>query len=165
VNTEWKTAAPCSGLPGFTPEHKKDWHTRKDLILVSLVPLKVCGPCPYQALCIQEVKPRQAKFDGVCGGRIWHQGEILGRAPGVDRRDLWEPPLRASCGTEAGEKDHRRNGEDVCRACREATKLLNARRSRERERGKKRAERQRHLAVVPGTPGGEDGDRVAAEAA
>jgi hypothetical protein len=83
-------------------------------------------------MCIATVKPAQAKFDGVCGGRLWCNGEVIASLDDVFDEELAEPKLRASCGTEAGAQDHKRHGERVCPSCRQAVREISARRREEK---------------------------------
>ncbi|MCT9003509.1 hypothetical protein [Streptomyces rhizosphaerihabitans] len=83
-------------------------------------------------MCIATVKPAQAKFDGIAGGRLWCNGEVIGALDDVVEEELAEPKLRASCGTEAGAKDHTRHCERPCPSCRQAVREMAARRNTEK---------------------------------
>ncbi|WP_073947590.1 hypothetical protein [Streptomyces kebangsaanensis] len=127
MSRDWTLDAPCRGRDGFTPS-EDDWSTTADLKRLCGPQLAVCGPCPFHAVCIATVKPAQARFDGVAGGRLWCNGEVVDALDDVFEDELTEPKLRASCGTEAGAKDHRRHGERVCPSCAQAEREMSARR-------------------------------------
>lgn len=123
----WALRAPCCGRDGFTV-NENDWTNGSDLKRLLGPQLATCGPCPYRAVCIAAVKPAQAKFDGIAGGRLWCNGEVIAALDDVFEEELTEPKLRASCGTEAGAKDHKRHGERVCSSCRQGAREMAARR-------------------------------------
>jgi hypothetical protein len=127
VTVSWTRRAPCHGLNGFSPSDDA-WHTAEDLMRLCLPQLGTCGPCPFRAQCIDTVMPAQAKFDGIAGGRLWCSGEVIDALDDVTDEELAEPKLRASCGTEAGAKDHNRNGERACSSCRQVAREISARR-------------------------------------
>ncbi|MET9412149.1 hypothetical protein ABZX90_41505 [Streptomyces sp. NPDC002935] len=128
----WALRAPCHLRDGFTVT-EDDWKTGADLKRLCGPQLPTCGPCPFRALCIATVKPAQAKFDGIAGGRLWCNGEVIDALDDVSDEELAEPKLRASCGTEAGAKDHTRHGESPCPSCRQAVREMTARRKEEAE--------------------------------
>ncbi|MFI5799090.1 hypothetical protein [Streptomyces sp. NPDC051677] len=123
----WALRAPCRGLHGFTVR-ESDWKTGADLKRLCGPQLGTCGPCPFHAECIATVKPAQAFFDGIAGGRLWCNGVVIAALEDVRDEELAEPKLRASCGTEAGAKDHVRHGERPCLSCRQAVREMTARR-------------------------------------
>ncbi|MFK0106468.1 hypothetical protein [Streptomyces sp. NPDC091217] len=123
----WALRAPCHGRDGFTVT-EDDWNTGADLKRLCGPQLPTCGPCPFRAECIATVKPAQAFFDGIAGGRLWCNGIVIDSLDGVHDEELAEPKLRAYCGTEAGAKDHDRHGERRCTACRQAVREMAARR-------------------------------------
>jgi hypothetical protein len=127
VTGGWTLRAPCRGRNGFTPS-EDDWTNGGDLKRLCGPQLPTCGPCPFHAECIATVKPAQAKFDGIAGGRLWCNGEVIDSLDDVFEEELAEPKLRASCGTEAGAKDHIRHGERPCPSCRQAAREMTARR-------------------------------------
>ncbi|MFE4424405.1 hypothetical protein [Streptomyces sp. NPDC056817] len=127
MTADWLLRAPCRGLDGFTPS-EDDWETAGDLKRLCGPQLPTCGPCPFRAVCIATVKPAQALFDGIAGGRLWCNGTAIAALDDVFEDELTEPKLRASCGTEAGAKDHRRHGERVCPSCAQAEREMSARR-------------------------------------
>ena len=127
----WALRAPCNGLDGFTVT-EDDWNTGADLKRLFGYRLATCGPCPFRAECIATVKPAQALFDGIAGGRLWCNGVVIDSLDDVSDEELAEPKLRASCGTEAGAKDHIRHGERPCPSCRQATREMTARRNAEK---------------------------------
>ncbi|MFB7575368.1 hypothetical protein [Streptomyces sp. NPDC056165] len=127
MSRDWTLDAPCSGRTEFTPS-EDDFATEGDLKRLCGPLLDTCGPCPFHAACIATVKPAQAKFDGVAGGRLWWGGLVIAALDDVFEDELTEPKLRASCGTEAGAKDHRRHGERACPSCAQAEREMSARR-------------------------------------
>ncbi|MGW1801679.1 hypothetical protein ACWCQN_38625 [Streptomyces sp. NPDC001984] len=132
---DWPLAAPCSGRDGFTVS-EDDWNTGADLKRLCGPQLAACGPCPFRAVCIATVKPAQAKFDGIAGGRLWCNGEVIDSLDDVFEEELAEPKLRASCGTEAGAQDHKRHGERPCLSCRQAERHMTARRNAAKAKAK-----------------------------
>jgi hypothetical protein len=131
VTASWLSRAPCDGLDGFTPSEDA-WKTVGDLKRLCGSRLGYCKPCPFRAECIAVVKPAQAMFDGVAGGRVWCNGLVIDALDDVSDEELAEPKLRASCGTEAGAKDHTRHGERPCTSCRQVARQVAARRKEER---------------------------------
>lgn len=131
MNNAWTRRAPCKGRPDFAPADDA-WRTADDLRRLCRDALDICGPCPFRAECITTVMPAQAKFDGVAGGRIWCNGEVVAALPDTFEEELPEPRLRASCGTEAGARDHNRNGERACPSCCQVARAISARRRQER---------------------------------
>jgi len=113
VSGGWTLRAPCRGRDGFTVS-EDDWNTGADLKRLCGPQLATCGPCPFRVECIATVKPAQALFDGIAGGRLWCNGVVINALDDVCDEELAEPKLRASCGTEAGAKDHIRHGERPC---------------------------------------------------
>ncbi|MEU4095521.1 hypothetical protein [Streptomyces sp. NPDC026673] len=126
--TDWTDIAPCRGMDGFTV-NEDEWQHGDDLMDLCEPQLPTCGPCPFRAECIALIKPAQAKFDGIAGGRLWCNGEVITALDDVDVEELAEPKLRASCGTEAGAGDHKRHGERPCPSCRQAAREMTARRN------------------------------------
>ncbi|MFH8771986.1 hypothetical protein [Streptomyces sp. NPDC017958] len=124
----WALHAPCQGRDGFTVRDDQ-WKTRADLKRLCGPLLPTCGPCPFRAKCIATVKPAQAIFDGIAGGRLWCNGVVISALDDVFDEELAEPKLRATCGTEAGAKDHIRHGERPCPSCRQAVREMTARRN------------------------------------
>ncbi len=131
MTSGWDLRAPCRGRDGFTVR-EDDWKTGADLKRLCGPQLATCGPCSFHAVCIATVKPAQAKFDGIAGGRLWCNGEVIDALDDVSDEELTEPKLRASCGTEAGAKDHTRHGERPCPSCRQAAREMAQRRNAEK---------------------------------
>ncbi|MCX4858303.1 hypothetical protein OG426_30570 [Streptomyces canus] len=131
----WALRAPCCGLDGFTVG-ENDWKTGADLKRLCGPQLATCGPCPFRAECIATVKPAQAFFDGIAGGRLWCNGVVIASLDDVCDEELAEAKLRASCGTEAGAKDHIRHGESPCPSCRQAAREMTARRKEAKAKAK-----------------------------
>ncbi|MFF1839964.1 hypothetical protein ACFVXE_38340 [Streptomyces sp. NPDC058231] len=128
----WTLRAPCSGQDGFAP-NQEAWRTPRDLKRLCQARLGYCKPCPFRAECIATIKPSQAKFDGIAGGRLWCNGEVIDALDDVSDDELAEPKLRPSCGTEAGAKSHSRNDERICPSCRQVTREMDARREAEKK--------------------------------
>jgi hypothetical protein len=40
--------------------------------------LEICSTCTVQLECVIVVNPRESLFDGVCGGKVWSNGKIVG---------------------------------------------------------------------------------------
>jgi hypothetical protein len=51
--------------------------------------LNVCESCTVQLECVVIVKPRESYFDGVCGGKVWANGNIVGDRAGLIQ-DIWD---------------------------------------------------------------------------
>jgi hypothetical protein len=133
VNGSWVFRAPCRGQDGFTVRENQ-WKSGVDLKRLCGPQLPTCGPCPFRAECIATVKPAQALFDGIAGGRLWCNGVVISALDDVSDEELAEPKLRSSCGTEAGAKDHIRHGERPCPSCRQAAREMTARRKEAKAR-------------------------------
>ncbi|WP_326604285.1 hypothetical protein [Streptomyces sp. NBC_01800] len=127
----WTLRAPCSGQDGFAP-NQDDWKTVRDLKRLLGPRLGYCKRCPYRAECIATIKPSQVMFDGIAGGRLWCNGEVIDALDDVSDDELAEPKLRPSCGTEAGAKSHSRNNERICPSCRQVTREMDERRNAEK---------------------------------
>ncbi len=128
--TWWVSEAPCAGDTRFTPDDPtadslSTPQTRKLLV--------ICQDCPFQPRCIALVLPRHSLFDGICGGRLWLDGQVLATCKGARPDELEEGAAPITHGTEAGARAHNRRGETACSLCREAGRLAQARR-RERKR-------------------------------
>ncbi|MFF3493761.1 hypothetical protein ACFYWS_20680 [Streptomyces sp. NPDC002795] len=132
-DTAWTRRAPCRLMSGFAPS-ENEWRNSTALKRMCRPHLQVCRFCDFRAECIALVKPHQAKFDGVAGGRLWCGGEVIAVVSGARDEELSEPKLRASCGTSGGERDHRRNGERVCPECASAEREATKRRREEKAR-------------------------------
>ncbi|MGW6393290.1 hypothetical protein ACWFR1_22915 [Streptomyces sp. NPDC055103] len=108
--------APCWGDEDFAvADHR--FKNSKDLIKLCAPVLYVCGGCPYRAACIRQVRPAKSEFSGICGGRIWLNGEIVQALPDADPAELPPPVIRKACGTAAGSRAHRRAVEQQCPRC------------------------------------------------
>lgn len=42
-----------------------------------LLALSLCESCPITTECEAAVRPKRSFYDGVCGGRVWHNGVEL----------------------------------------------------------------------------------------
>jgi hypothetical protein len=104
----------------FTPNDASEESLRS---LAAQDLLKVCQVCPFRAACIRLVKPRASRFDGICGGRLWFNGEIRASCETARPGELTEGARPITHGTPAGARAHRRRGEAVCSLCKEAVRL------------------------------------------
>ncbi|REE61467.1 hypothetical protein BX257_4046 [Streptomyces sp. 3212.3] len=126
--SDWTELAPCSGRGADFVPAEDAWRTAQDLQVLCLPHLPTCGLCPFRAECIALIKPVQVFFDGIAGGRLWCNGAVVDALDVADDEELAEPKLRASCGTEAGAREHSRQGEKACISCRQVGRLIAARR-------------------------------------
>ncbi|MFJ2202722.1 hypothetical protein [Streptomyces violaceusniger] len=126
----WASEAPCAGDFRFTPEETTAEAPTEPLVAL----LAVCRDCPFRAQCIDLVLPSASLFDGVCGGRLWRNGQVLATCDDAQPAELRERGRRPiTHGTEAGARAHNRRGERACSLCREAGRLAQqARRARKR---------------------------------
>ncbi|MFD4394390.1 hypothetical protein [Kitasatospora sp. NPDC058478] len=110
----------CHRDPRYSPA-EGEWKNKGDLIEKCTPVLPECVPCPHRAMCIRQIRPHPAKFDGVAGGRLWLDGEVIATADGVDDTDLPLPGKpRDICGTTAGHGRHYTVGEQPCEPCQAA---------------------------------------------
>ncbi|WP_406303653.1 hypothetical protein OHA61_16570 [Streptomyces sp. NBC_00885] len=128
--TWWVPEAPCAGDLRFTSTDATADTFREPLFEQLLL---VCQDCPFRSQCIELVLPRQSLFDGICGGRLWFDGQVRDECEAAHRGELEERGSYINHGTEAGARAHNRRGERACSLCREAGRLAQARR-RERKR-------------------------------
>ncbi|MEU7640968.1 hypothetical protein AB0C11_33705 [Streptomyces sp. NPDC039016] len=130
--TWWVGKAPCAGDVRFTPNDATEDSLGAPQARTLL---RICQNCPFRAQCISLVLPRASHFDGVCGGRLWLNGQIRATCKAAHPDELTEhdPYIHRGAGTEAGARAHSRRGERACSLCREAGRLAQARR-RERKR-------------------------------
>ncbi|MGD6751924.1 hypothetical protein [Streptomyces sp. BH105] len=129
----WASEAPCAGDFRFTPEETTAEAPTEPLVAL----LSVCRDCPFRVQCIDLVLPSASLFDGVCGGRLWRNGQVLATCDDAQPGELRERGRRPiTHGTEAGARAHNRRGERACSLCREAGRLAQqARRARKRATG------------------------------
>lgn len=120
---QWVSDAPCIGDLRFAPTEATDEAVRECRHL-----LTICEDCPFRAKCIYLVRPRSSRFDGVCGGRLWLNGEIRATCQNAQPEELVEGLAPIPHGTEAGARAHNRRGERACAMCREAGRIAVARR-------------------------------------
>jgi len=40
--------------------------------------LEICSTCKVQAECLIVVNPRESLFDGICAGKVWANGKVVG---------------------------------------------------------------------------------------
>ncbi|MFD5428262.1 hypothetical protein [Streptomyces sp. NPDC127084] len=117
AGTHVTSHAPCWGDPDFAVADDQ-WKDSGDLVAICEPVLYVCGGCHFRAACIRQVSPAKARFDGVCGGRIWLNGGIIHALPEAADSELLPPVIRkSSCGTAAGRRAHRRAAEQMCPQC------------------------------------------------
>ncbi|WP_121746838.1 hypothetical protein [Streptomyces sp. E2N166] len=130
----WVAQAPCAGDARFTSEETVAEALTEPLVLCLLA---ACQGCPFRSQCIDLVLPSTSLFDGVCGGRLWHNGQVLATCEGAQPAELRERGRRPiTHGTEAGARAHNRRGERACSLCLEAGRLAQqARRARKRASG------------------------------
>jgi len=104
----------------FFPDIPGDWHKAK----------KVCGTCPVQQQCLDWAVQVGEIGNGIFGGAGADRRRRLRReyekVNGLRRQGKRRT---APHGTEARAKKHRRDGEELCEACREAAVI--ARRERD----------------------------------
>jgi hypothetical protein len=78
--------------------------------------LEICKLCKVKQACEREVltsRPRRSHYDGVAGGRVWRDGQL------VKRPKQWKTPLwRGVCGTKSGITAHLEREELLCLPCR-----------------------------------------------
>ncbi|MEV4907089.1 hypothetical protein AB0N46_20925 [Streptomyces albidoflavus] len=129
----WASEAPCAGDFRFTPEETTAEAPTEPLVAL----LAVCRDCTFRAQCIDLVLPSASLFDGVCGGRLWRDGQVLATCEDAQPAELRERGRRRiTHGTVAGARAHNRRGERACSLCREAGRLAQqARRARKRATG------------------------------
>ncbi|WP_369258859.1 hypothetical protein [Streptomyces sp. R35] len=139
----WVREAPCGGDGRFTPDDVSE-DTLRAAQTQQL--LQVCQQCPFRSACISLVLPRRSKFDGICGGRLWLNGEIRATCENADPAELAEPTSPITHGTEAGARAHNRRGETACSLCREAARLAQAAR-----RAKRRAPHTQKIGDIIAT--------------
>ncbi|MGW1626305.1 hypothetical protein [Streptomyces sp. NPDC002172] len=147
MSRDWTLSAPCRGQKGFTP-NEDEYSSEGALKRLCWPLLATCGPCSFRSECIATVKPSQAHFDGIAGGRLWWGGIVVGALDDVFEDELTEPKLRASCGTEAGAKDHTRHGERPCPSCAQTTREIAARRRAEKPKSKEPTQLQLDFATT-----------------
>ncbi|MGQ4424790.1 hypothetical protein ACN6LL_007343 [Streptomyces violaceoruber] len=130
----WVGEAPCAGDARFTSEETAAEAPTEPLVLSLLA---TCQGCPFRSQCIDLVMPSTSLFDGVCGGRLWRNGQVLATCEGAQPAELRERGRRPiTHGTEAGARAHNRRGERACSLCLEAGRLAQqARRTRKRASG------------------------------
>jgi hypothetical protein len=130
----WVAQAPCAGDFRFTSEETTAEAPTEPLVLSLLA---ACRGCPFRAQCIDLVMPSTSLFDGVCGGRLWRNGQVRATCKGAQPGELSERGRRPiTHGTEAGARAHNRRGERACSLCLEAGRLAQqARRARKRATG------------------------------
>ncbi|MFK0279805.1 hypothetical protein ACIQVL_04925 [Streptomyces sp. NPDC090499] len=125
----WVREAPCGGDERFTPDDISEQVLRTPEMRALLA---VCQRCPFRAECISLVLPRHSLFDGVCGGRLWFNGQIRATCENADPAELAEGGSPIIHGTESGARAHNRRREPACALCREAARIAQANRRAKR---------------------------------
>jgi hypothetical protein len=46
--------------------------------IYALAALDFCRVCTVKLQCVVVMKPRESYFDGICGGKVWSNGKIVG---------------------------------------------------------------------------------------
>lgn len=110
MSVEWIWQAPCAGANPLLFE-------TTDEQLAAQTISAYCNRCAFRAECIEHVDPRPLGFDGVCGGRLWRNGRVIGTKP--------DPRPNASCGSNAGYTRHIAAGERACPDCIDAHSAYN----------------------------------------
>ncbi|MFE0640171.1 hypothetical protein [Streptomyces sp. NPDC058877] len=77
MTREWMPQAPCRGNDALFSPRDSVWKNQHDLIDLCSSALEACARCPFTKECEALVRPRSARFDGVCGGRIWCGGMVV----------------------------------------------------------------------------------------
>lgn len=109
------THAPCFSRPELAPaEEPPTARLAREAFGQALA---VCGPCPLRAECIADVRPQKVGFTGVCGARLWFDGQVIAELDDADPSELPPPTFRKACGTAAGARAHRRAVEQQCGQC------------------------------------------------
>ena len=82
-NEAWLDDAPCAGQWWLFDTHA--WWARAytaSIIVEALPALALCERCPFTAECLARVAPRESKYDGVAGGRVYRNGKPVHTARG-----------------------------------------------------------------------------------
>ncbi|MBY8884813.1 hypothetical protein K7472_08130 [Streptomyces sp. PTM05] len=128
----WWTDAPCAGDLRFAPPEAEQAAAFLRSPLARQL-LATCQDCPFRSACISRVLPRKSGFDGICGGRLWIDGQVQAECADADPGELAEHGSYIPHGTESGARAHNRRGEPACAWCREAGRRAQAdRRARRR---------------------------------
>lgn len=125
---------PCAGVAGFVHDPGRNRDETAVRLVVFSSRLALCLECPYRAECIDLVQPQQSRFDGICGGRLWINGNVVANPADLPDSELTEPKLRAYCGTDTGYRQHRTLGEPVCLSCASAVRLVERARQEHKDR-------------------------------
>jgi hypothetical protein len=78
IRTRLYSEAACTevDMPGFFDgTNPNDIYTK--------AALEICKICTVQVQCLIVVKPRESFFDGVCAGKVWQNGKIIGDEDGA----------------------------------------------------------------------------------
>ncbi|MEU9555078.1 WhiB family transcriptional regulator [Streptomyces fumanus] len=74
----WTEAAACAGLPPEAVFARRPAQAAPALA--------ACARCPVVRRCEETVAPADTWFDGVCAGRLWHNGRPVALDRGRGRR-------------------------------------------------------------------------------
>lgn len=66
LDHSWTASAACTGLPPEAVFARRPAQAAPALA--------ACARCPVVRLCETTVAPADSWFDGVCAGRLWHNG-------------------------------------------------------------------------------------------
>ncbi|WP_274558002.1 hypothetical protein [Streptomyces spiramyceticus] len=111
------TNAPCRDRPELAPGAGDEPPTPRLTREKCGPALRLCAACPLRAQCIAHVRPHKCGFTGVCGGRLWFDGQIIGQLATAHHSELPAPVNRKACGSAAGARAHRRAVEQQCDNC------------------------------------------------
>ena len=76
----WLDDAPCAGQWWLTdiPPELAVYHSRATIVAAMRPALALCAACPFTRECAARVEPRLSFFDGVCAGRVYRNGRVIG---------------------------------------------------------------------------------------
>lgn len=76
----WVDEAPCAGQWWMTdlPPHILERTPRAKVVAAMQPTLKLCADCPFTRECIDRVAPKESWYDGVAGGFVWRNGQVIG---------------------------------------------------------------------------------------
>lgn len=128
MDPEWLERATCRHDPeAFFPDASDD--------VGIAAAQRICHTCPVFLECRAYTDHANPSY-GVFAARFYNRLD-------------WRPKREAPCGTEAGSKRHRRNGEQPCRSCQAAASRAQAERKQRRDTLKAAAKTQRYEAKYP----------------
>lgn len=76
----WVDQAPCAGAWWLTdlPPHILERTPRSKVVAAMQPTLKLCAECPFTRECVERVAPTESFYDGVCGGKVYRNGQVIG---------------------------------------------------------------------------------------